>query len=43
MTEELALNDPPMPTGWEPIWMLPAPPLPWPKPIDPLVDESGQR
>ena len=35
----LASNDPPMLTGWEPVWMLSAT-LPWPKPIDLPVDKE---
>lgn len=35
----LAPNDPPMPTGWEPVWML-STMLPWPKPIDLPVDDE---
>jgi len=39
----LAPNDPPMPTGWEPVWMLPTTPLPWPKPIDLPIDKEDER
>ena len=39
----LAPNDPPAPTGWEPVWMLPTT-LPWPKPIDlPVADEEEEK
>lgn len=39
----LAPNDPPVPTGWEPVWMLPTT-LPWPKPIDlPVADEEEEK
>ncbi len=38
----LAPNDPPMPTGWEPVWMLSATP-PWPKPIDLPVDDEEKE
>ena len=45
MTDPLGLapNDPPMLTGWEPFWMLPTTPLPWPEPTDLPINESVQR
>ena len=41
MTDPLGLapNDPPMPTGWDPVWLFSAT-LPWPKPIDLPVDDE---
>lgn len=36
----LAPNDPPMPTGWKPFWMLPTTLPPWPEPIDLPVDKE---
>lgn len=38
----LAPNDPPMPTGWKPVWMLSITPS-WPKPIDLPVDDEEKE
>lgn len=39
----LAPNNPPMPTGWEPVWMLPTTPPSWPKPIDLPADDEEKE
>lgn len=41
-TLNLAPNDPPVPTGREPVWML-STTLPWPKPIDLPVDDEEKE
>ena len=35
----LASNDPPMLTGWKPVWFL-STTLPWPEPIEPTEEKD---